>query len=608
MMRARAEQVPSIPPRRVPRAVPCFVVLATACGKPPAPEALVKAQRQLPADLVLVQGNVVTLDPEQPHAAAVAIRAGKIAYVGSDSGAVALAGPNTKVVGLAGKTVVPGLVDAHMHLLGLGQKRGVLDLTGTTSIDEIRQKVGDAARNASTGQWVIGRGWDQNDWTGKQKGQFPNAKDLDSVAANVPVVLTRIDGHAAWASSKAMALAGIDKNTPSPLGGQIVKSRGAPTGIFIDNAMALVTGQVPAPSKPELKKAYRIAQDECIKTGLTAVHDMGIGPAELEALTELDDAGELKLRVYAMLDGSYDQLGTLLAKGARIAKDKQRLTVRGVKFFVDGALGSRGALLHEPYSDDPSNLGLMVTDLELLEARARTAKDAGFQVATHAIGDRGNTVVLDLYERVFAGDKNARPRIEHAQVITSNDLSRFGSLGVIASMQPIHATSDMPWAEARVGPMRIAGAYAWRSLLTQSASIAAGSDAPVEEVSPILGLYAAITRQDLGGQPEGGWRPEEKLDPVEALSVFTHGAAIASFTETSQGRVAEGFDADLTVLDLDPTTAEPSKLKGAKAQLTIVGGAISWSRPGADGPPKPPEAPKTPEIKTPAVKTSTTSK
>ncbi|MBI4820895.1 MAG: amidohydrolase family protein [Deltaproteobacteria bacterium] len=581
------------------------MLVAASCGKPPRPEAHVKTSPPPAAELVLVQGSVVTLDGREPNATAVAIRAGRIIYVGSDAGALSLGGSTTKIIGLAGKTVVPGLVDAHMHLLSLGQKRSVIDLDGTTSLDEIRQKVGEAAKNAASGSWVIGRGWDQNDWTGKQKGQFPSAKDLDPVSQSVPVVLTRIDGHAAWANSKAMALAGIDKNTQAPAGGQILKRGGVPTGVFVDNAMSLVPAQVPMTSKPELKRAFRIAQDECLKAGLVEVHDMGIGPSELEALVELDEANELKLRVYALLDGGYDQLGTLLAKGPRVASEKRMLTVRGVKFFVDGALGSRGALLHEPYSDDSSTHGLLVTDLDFLEARARSAKEAGFQVAIHAIGDRGNTLVLDLFERVFQGDKSARPRVEHAQVIAPNDLARFGAMGVIASMQPVHATSDMPWAEARVGPLRIAGAYAWRSLLSSNATIAAGSDAPVEDISPIAGLFAAIARQDANGHPEGGWRPEERMTPIEALAAFTRGAAYAGFVENDRGKIAEGFAADLTVLDTNPLTAEPLKLKDAKPMITIVGGTIAWARPGADAPPKPPEkvAPKPVEPK-PVEKTT----
>jgi hypothetical protein len=545
------------------------------------------------ADLVLVGGAVVTMERSASHpangATAIAIKDGKIARVGSDGEIERWIGPDTKVIGLAGRVAVPGLVDSHMHLEGLGMRRFGVDLVGTASIEEIRAKLRKAIAAAKEGEWIQGRGWDQNDWESfKKKGlKFPTAKDLDDISPKNPVVLTRIDGHAIWVNSKAMEAADVTAKTKTKDGGEIIKIKGKPSGIFIDNAIALISEKMPAPTKEQLRAALLLGQKECLSAGLTQVHNMGVGPLELEVLKELDERGELKLRVYGMLDGTIEDLGGLMGGGPLIPSDAgRRLTVRGVKFFIDGALGSRGALLLEPYSDDKKNSGVSVMQPEVLEARVRSAHALGYQVTTHAIGDRGNRVVLDIYQRVFGGDAaRARPRIEHAQVIALEDIPRFGKHSVIASMQPTHATSDMPWAEKRVGKERIAGAYAWRSLMTSGATIAAGSDAPVEDISPVLGLYAAMTRMDEFGSPAGGWRPEERMTPEEALASFTRGGAFASFRENEAGVIREGFAADITVLDRDPLQVTPEELNSVQAVLTIIGGSIEYARQGADAPP-----------------------
>lgn len=529
-------------------------------------------------------GVVHTLDPARPHATALAVRGGRILGIGDDASIRSLIGPDTRVIDLEGRTVVPGLVDGHMHLAGLGARAFVLDLRGTRSVKEVQAKVRDAARSAEPGVWIVGRGWDQNDWVPPgQRAPFPAAEDLDAVTPKNPVLLVRVDGHAAWVNSAALSAAGLSRKTKDPEGGKILRGpSGAPSGVLVDNAIDLVRRHLPAPKKDDVQKAMLAGQESCLAAGLTQVHDMGESALHTEVLRGLDEAGLLKLRVYGLLDGSAPELDAMMAAGPRLAKGRQRYTLRGVKLFADGALGSRGAALAEPYSDDPKNRGLLLTPPEVLEDRVRAAKAAGFQVAVHAIGDRANASVLDIYERVFGAEGSLhRPRIEHAQVLALSDIPRFGRLGVVASMQPTHATSDMRWAEARVGPARIQGAYAWQQLRTRGATIAYGSDAPVESISVIEGLYAAIYRRDQRGEPAAGWRMEEAFTPEQALRGFSAGNAWASFRESEAGVLREGFVADLTVLSRDPEAAPPAELLEAEVEFTIIEGEIAWQRPGA---------------------------
>lgn len=557
----------------------------TACSRPVPPP---KAPPAPPprAQLVLVGGVIHTQDPEQPKVSALAIRDGRIAALGTDEALAAWIGPDTKVVGLAGRTAVPGLVDAHMHLTGLGTRHLTLDLVGTKSLAEVQKKVAGAVLKAPPGQWILGRGWDQNDWA--EHTGFPAAADLDSLSPDNPVALTRVDGHAVWANSLAMTRAKIGRRTRPASGGRIMKLKGVPTGIFIDNAMQLVREHIPSLNDDQVRQAILLGQKECLEAGLTGVHDMGVGPRELAVMSALDAQGELRIRVYAAHDGSVENLSPALAGGPRIPKDgdSSRLTVRAVKFYADGALGSRGAALLEPYSDDPHNSGLLLTEPAVLEARVRTASKLGFQVATHAIGDRANMVTLDIYRRVFGRHAwKHRPRIEHAQVLSQVDLQRFAQEGVIASVQPTHATSDMPWAEARIGSDRIEGAYAWQSLLTTNATVAAGSDAPVESIAPLLGLYSAVTRQDHAGAPEGGWTKAQSMKPQQALAAFTTGAAWAGFSEKRLGRLSKGYLGDITVLSQDPLTADGPALLNAQVMLTIINGEIVYVRGTADAAP-----------------------
>lgn len=535
------------------------------------------------ADLVLTGGAVRTPDGVVE---ALAVKGGRIAEVGPAERVATWIGPATKVVDLKGATAVPGLVDAHMHLIGLGKRRLSLDLIGIRTLAELKARVAAAAKSAPPGQWILGRGWDQNDWT--DHDGFPDAADLDAVAPDHPVALTRVDGHALWANTAAMARAEIGPSTRAAPGGRIVKRKGRPTGIFVDNAMDLIRRHVPALTPAQLEQAVLRGQDECLAAGLTGVHDMGVGLDELAVMKRLDEQGRLHLRVYAAHDGMVEDLAPALAEPPRIPAfgGPERLTVRAVKFYADGALGSRGAALLADYSDDPGNQGLLLTDPVVLEARVRTARDRGYQPATHAIGDRANRTVLDIYRRVYGASAwRARPRIEHAQVVALDDLPRFAAEGVIASVQPTHATSDMPWAEDRVGPTRVKGAYAWQTLLTSSATVANGSDAPVEAIAPLLGLYAARFRRDQLGRPEGGWYPDQAMSGEQALAAFTRGAAWAGFAEAHLGRLAEGQLADITVLSADPTTAPEAELLSTQVRLTIVQGEIRYAADGADAPP-----------------------
>ena len=565
-----------------------FATFVTGCVSAPDPQTTEAVSPSPPptprADLVLRGGRVHTLDSQAPTASAIAIKDGRIVAVGDGDAVKTWIGPQTRMVELSGRTVVPGLVDSHLHLIGLGKRRTELNLVGTTSLEGVLAKLKAAVKNTPANGWVRGRGWDQNDWT-DHRG-FPSAADLDRVSPKNPVVLTRIDGHALWANSAAMTLAGIDRSTTAPAGGQIVKRRGKPTGIFVDNAMGLILGHVPPYTPEQLEEAILRGQEDCMSAGLTQVHEMGIGPQELAALRKLDNEGRLRLRVYVMIDGALEDLTPYMSAGPEIPSEDHRLTVRGLKFYMDGALGSRGAALLKPYADARKQTGLFLTAPELLEARIRTAKTHGFQVAVHAIGDRANREVLDIFERVYGRDNGQhRPRIEHVQILSLDDVPRFAELGVIASVQPTHATSDMPWAEKRVGPQRIRGAYAWRSLIDSGARMASGSDAPVEDVSPLLGLYAAITRKDLLGFPKGGWYPSERMRPIEAIASFSAGGAYASFREKEAGRIAPGFVADLTVINKDPLTASEDELASMQAIMTIIGGRVEYAQPGAELPP-----------------------
>jgi hypothetical protein len=541
--------------------------------------------RRFPAVIALASGTLVASPPtlftgatvyvaagESPRVAAILVEDGKISFVGEEAEARKRA-PGARPVDLGGAFVYPGLTDAHAHLLGLGEALETLDLRGKQKAG-ILSLVAAAAARIPAGEWLRGRAWDQNLWPG---AAFPTAAELSAVSPENPVVLSRVDGHALWVNDAALTRAGITAATPDPEGGRIVRGAGGkPAGVFIDNAQALVRKAIPPPAAGQAHRLLAAATRAAAAAGLTGVGEAGgFGRDGVGVLRAMAKAGELPIRVYGTVGAESKDLDSFLA-GSPIREG--RLTVRAVKVYADGALGSRGAALLSEYADDPGNRGLLVTPAAELDRVALATAKAGWQLWTHAIGDRGNRVALDAYEKALTKVKPADPRfrIEHAQVVSPEDFRRFAELSVIASVQPTHATSDMPWAEARIGAGPIRGAYAWRRLLNAGIRLAGGSDFPVEGVSPLLGFYAAVSRQDLEGKPPGGWHAGEKLSRVEALRLFTADNAYAEFAEKRRGRVAVGFDADLTVLDRDIVSEKTplADIPRAKVLMTVVGGEI----------------------------------
>ncbi len=521
----------------------------------------------------------MTMWAESPVASAVAVRDGLIIEVGDDAAVRPYIGAGTTVVQLEGRTVTPGLIDAHAHLYGLGSALESVDLKGNDSEQKTAAVVADAAKTLSADEWITGRGWDQTLWS---PAEVPSRVTLDALVPDHPVAVRRVDGHALWANSNALELAGVTRETREPSGGKIHRdAKGEPTGVFVDNAMALIESKIPEPSSDARRRRIQAGAAMAISKGLTGVHDMGISIETVAVYRELAAEGELPLRVYALLS-YHDKLVDELPTMKRYLGADGTFVLRGVKAYADGALGSRGAALLAPYADDPDNSGLLINSREELTKLADVAAEHGWQVVVHAIGDRANRNTLDAFEAALAVHPDADPRfrVEHAQVLALDDIPRFGKLGVIASMQPTHATSDMRWAEARVGPDRIKGAYAWRSLLESGARIAAGSDFPVEGVSPLLGVYAAVTRQDPEGNPSAGWYPEQRLTLEEAIRIFTADAAYARFAEDRLGRLSPGMLADITVFDR--LLAPDRSLLETQVELTVVGGRAvytsDWAR------------------------------
>ena len=535
---------------------------------------LLGAQRA--ADLVFTNGRIYTVDITRPTASALAVRGSRIVFVGSDAEAKALTGSATRVVDLQGKTVIPGIIDAHAHLLGLGTSLRNVNLVGATSYAEVVSRVAARARTVKPGEWILGRGWDQTRWA---SNAFPTHEDLSRALPNHPVVLSRVDGHAVLANAKAMELAGVTGRTPDPVGGRIIRdASGAPTGVFVDNAEELVSKAIPPSSQQEKRRAILAAIAECNRYGLTAIHDAGQDAATIRIYEQLARAGEFNLRNYVMLSDPGGRAAALrnpyLTRGPQNGLYGGRLWVRAIKLYADGALGSRGAALLAPYSDEPANSGLLVSQPPHIAMMAELGLRRGFQINVHAIGDRGNRIALDAIESALRRIPRAghRFRVEHAQVISPEDIPRFAQLGVIPSMQATHQTSDMRWAEARVGPQRIRGAYAWRSLLNTGVVIPNGTDFPVEEVNPMLTFHAAVTRQDAAGTPVGGWYPEQKMTREEALQSITIWAAYAGFQESVMGSITPGKYADFVVLDRDIMRVPDSELHETRVLSTWLAG------------------------------------
>ena len=530
------------------------------------------------ADLILKQGVFYPVQPAGRVEGSLAIRAGRIVYLGPDAGAERFRGPKTRVIDLAGRAVTPGLIDAHSHLAGLGEALSQVDLTAAPTYDEVIRRVREAASRVPAGTWVQGRGWDQNLWPEKD---FPTQDALTAAVPDHPVWITRVDGHAALVNAKAMEILEIGPDIQDPPGGRFLRDvEGRPTGVLIDNAME-VASRMPPASVEARRREILAAARHCLERGLTTVTDMGVGPVEVGAYVELREAGELPIRSALFLGDNEEWLNRWFQQGPQIDPEA-RLLIRGVKLYADGALGSRGAALVEPYSDDASNMGLMTSTGAHLEDVSRRAARAGFQVAIHAIGDRGGLVALDAMERAIAGNGGAKPdlryRLEHSQVLRVQDIQRLAKLGIIASMQPTHATSDMPWADERLGEGRLERAYAWRKVLDAGGRLALGSDFPVESADPRLGLYAAVTRQDLAGEPEGGWLPGERLTREEALRGFTLDAAWSIFLEKEVGSLEVGKRADLVVFARDPMTIPEAEIPKAEIDYTVVDGEVVHER------------------------------
>lgn len=526
--------------------------------------------------LVLHNCKIYTMDEEKPSAEVAVFQGGRIVYVGDSLGCRSYINRGGECIDLKGAVVLPGLIDAHAHMQSLGKLMEEINLRGVESTAEARRLVMEAADTIPPGQWISGRGWDQNLWQGKQ---FPTWRDLMGTESH-PVYLRRVDGHAAWVNRTALDICAISRETPDPEGGLIIRGQsGEPTGVLLDEAIDLVSDSIPDPP-PELRRQRFIrAMEECSRYGLTGIGDAGLKRDNLTVWRDLAAEGLLSVRIYAMLlDDEPGLLEEYYRSGPQIGLGGGMLTIRAVKLFADGALGSRGALMMKPYSDQPSSRGIAVTSPEKIRAKTAQALKNGFQVCTHAIGDGANRNVLNAYRLALkeVPSSEHRLRIEHAQILAKEDILKFAELGIIASMQPTHATSDMGWAEDRVGAERIKGAYAWRDLMNAGVKTAFGSDFPVEEVNPFLGIQAAVTRCDIRGQPEGGWYPEQRLTVYEAVRGFTAGAAYAQFQENLVGKIKPGMRADFTIIDRDIFEIPPAEIHQTQALMTIVNGKIVY--------------------------------
>ncbi len=534
------------------------------------------------AELVLRNGIVHTLDAKRPRAAALAIAENRILAVGSEADVKGYVGPNTRVMDLAGATVIPGFTESHGHLMGLGESRLSVDLTGTRSWPEIVAKAAAAVGAAKKGEWVLGRGWHESKWSEPPAPVVRGFQTHDALSAATPdnpVVLERADGHAVIVNAKVMELMSIGHDSQAPAGGEIIRDgRGAPTGVLVDNAMSLV--HTPPSSDAQRERALDLALQECLSKGITSFHDAGASSEDMALFKKYAQGHKLGPRLYVMVAG-YDLLRRL--DKPEIGLGDGFLTIRSVKLMADGAMGSRGAALLAPYDDDPKNSGFFTTPPETILAAARYGLEYGFQVNVHAIGDRANRMVLDQFERAFKEQprvKDPRFRIEHAQILDEKDIPRFAKLGVIASMQGIHCTSDRPWAASRIGMARVKeGLYVWRKLFASGATIINGSDVPVEDVDTIKNFYASVTRRPESGEPAEGFDPDQRMTRQEALNSYTLAAARGAFEERERGSIEPGKLADLTVLSQDILSVPDSELLKTQVLHTIVDGRIRYSKP-----------------------------
>lgn len=536
-----------------------------------------KTPRQI--DTLLINGRIYTCNPAGSIEEAVAIQGPSIVGVGRTASLLEIYSARN-VIDLKGGTVLPGLIDGHAHILGEGGKLENIDLDGTSSVGQILSLVEKRIKSAKAGDWIVGRGWDQNSW---EKKEFPEKMALDKVSPGNPVLLRRVDGHAVWVNSVALRLAGVDESTKDPQGGKILRNpSGNPTGVLIDNAADLVSRIIPELTGEDIERRLLLAMNECASLGLTEVHDMGVDQRVIAVYKKLIDEGRCPIRIYAAIDYPSDTWNQFKLSGPIIEYGGGWLNVRSLKLYMDGALGSRGAAFFDQYNDDKGNRGMTMMGEKEMETVCGEALGRGFQVCTHAIGDRANFITLGVYKKILGDDSasksDGRWRIEHVQVVSPGDIPLFKRYGILPSMQPTHATSDMDWAEARVGPERISGAYAWRSFLETGAEIIGGSDFPVESVNPFFGIYAAVTRKDQYGNPKDGWYPEQRMTRQEALSSFSEWGAYGAFQEKTKGTLEAGKWADLTVIDRDIMTCEEKEIRSAIVEMTIVAGRTVFLR------------------------------
>ncbi|PYK66823.1 MAG: amidohydrolase, partial [Verrucomicrobia bacterium] len=560
------------------------------------------------ADTIFINGNVYTVNEKQPRAEAIAVNGDRIVFVGSNADAQKLRSDKPRIIDLAGKTVTPGFTDSHCHIFGIGEREMTLNLEGSKTLEDFLAKVKERVTKTEPGKWMTGRGWIETFW---KPPQFPTRADLDKIAPNNPAFLTRADGHAAVANSAALKIANIDKETPDPFGGQILKTDGEPNGMLLDNAMDLVAKNIPPPTEAEREQALLLGIDREMKLGWCEIQNAGSELSDQEIIRRAYAAGRIKLRMINAAYGPGEAANALLKNGATLNAFDHRFTQRTIKVIFDGALGSRGAALLAPYSDKPDTSGFLTQKPEDLRPMFKEALRRGIQVETHAIGDRANRVILDLYEQALmsvppserpitvggaslslpagAGEPgvaelrppkaggDVRWRIEHAQILSEQDIPRFAKLGIIASMQPSHAISDLFFAPARLGMDRLRGAYAWNSLIKSGAIICGGSDAPVESGEPMIEFYAAIARKSIKGETHEGWHSEQAVSREQALKMFTINAAYAAFEENDKGSIETGKLADFTVLSGDIMKIPEPEILKTRCEMTVIGGEIVFS-------------------------------
>ncbi|HLF33384.1 MAG TPA: amidohydrolase family protein [Cyclobacteriaceae bacterium] len=539
------------------------------------------------ADLILINGNIYTVSESSPKLEAVAIRDGMIVEVGANEEILKTKSSLSKVIDLEGKTVIPGIIEGHGHFMSMGYNKMQVDLHDAGSFEELIHRLREKAGMTPRGEWIIGRGWHQDKWKhipGKVVDVYPTHTLLSAVTPENPVLLYHASGHASFANARAMEIAGINKETKFDGEGEIIRDgQHDPTGIFIESATGLIARHVPGHSRDEMKKALALATEECLKYGITGFHDAGAGLETIGFYRAMLDSGHHMPRLYVMISGSDPEvMDYYLARGPETGYHDDFLNIRSIKLFADGALGSRGAWLLEPYADFPAHSGEPALDSAFIYETCIAALRSGFQVCTHAIGDRANREVLNIYEKSFAefpDISDTRFRIEHAQHLSGTDISRFGSLGVIASMQAIHMSSDRPWAIDRLGEARIKeGAYVWQKLLLSGARIVNGTDVPVEPANTFANFYAAVTRKALNGSPAGGYEPDQKMTREQALRSCTIDAAFGEFAENKKGSIEPGKYADLTVLSKDIMSIPEEEILSTEVVMTILDGEIVFEK------------------------------